>query len=239
MKTDRWFYSAVGASFIVIMLVGFRWFVTSGTADGGRVIDRVMFRLDLVHGLAIAAWYVLFFSQSLLIGARNRRLHFKLGWSAVGVGLAIVVTGPWVAIRSVQITPPDFHFFGMQYSRFLLVMLTEIALYAAFVTIGIFARTTPAIHRSAMVLASLCLLAGATARMSFLHPVFGAAGWIGLFGPVFCLGAVLLLIRGIATRSFDRWFALGYAFWVVIFITSEKLAMTQAWSAGAAAILKL
>jgi len=155
------------------------------------------------------------------------------------VGLAIVVTGPWVAIRSVQITPADFHFFGMQYSRFLLVMLTEIALYAAFVTIGIFARTTPAIHRSAMVLASLCLLAGATARMSFLHPVFGAAGWIGLFGPVFCLGAMLLLIRAIATRSFDRWFALGYAFWVVIFITSEKLAMTQAWSARAAAILKL
>lgn len=63
MKTDRWFYSAVGASFIVIMLVGFRWFVTSGTADGGRVIDRVMFRLDLVHGLAIAAWYVLFFTM--------------------------------------------------------------------------------------------------------------------------------------------------------------------------------
>jgi hypothetical protein len=42
-----------------------------------------------VHGLAIAAWYVLFFAQSLLIGVRNRRLHFKLGWSAVGVGLAI------------------------------------------------------------------------------------------------------------------------------------------------------
>jgi len=39
VKTDRWFYCAVGASFIVIMLVGFRWFVTSGTADDGRVID--------------------------------------------------------------------------------------------------------------------------------------------------------------------------------------------------------
>lgn len=117
----------------------------------------------------------------------------------------------------------------MQYSRFLLVMLTEIALFTAFVTIGIFARTKPRIHRSAMVLASLCLLAGATARMSFLHLAFGATGWIGLFGPVFCIGAVLLLIRCIATRSFDRWFALGYAFWVV---TSEKLAMTQAWRAG-------
>jgi hypothetical protein len=239
VKTDRWFYSAAGATFIVMMLVGFRWFVTSATGDGGRVIDPVMFRLDLVHGLAIAAWYVLFFTQSLLIGVGNRRLHFKLGWSAIAVALVIVTTGQLVAIRSVRSSPPDFHFFGMQYSRILLVMLTEIALYAAFVTIGILTRKKPGIHRSAMVLASLCLLAGATARMPLLHPVFGASGWLGLFGPVFCLGAVLLLIRCIATRSFDRWLALGYAFWVVIFIASEKLALTDAWSAGAAAILKL
>ena len=238
MKTDRWFYSAASAIFLVMMLVGFRSFISSGTGDGGRVIDPVIFRVDLIHGLAISAWYVLFFTQSLLISVRNHRVHFKLGWSVVAVALAIVVTGPWVAIRSVQITPSDFHFFGMQYSRFLLVMLTEIALYAAFATIGILARKKPRIHRSAMVLASLCLLAGATARMSFLHPIFGATGWIGLFGPVFCLGAAILLIRSIATRSFDRWFATGYAFWVIIFIASEKLARTEAWSGMAATILK-
>ena len=116
----------------------------------------------------------------------------------------------------------------MQYSRFLLVMLAEIALYTAFVTIGILTRKKPRIHRSAMVLASLCLLAGGTARMPFLHPVFGATGWLGLFGPVFCLGALLLLIRCIVTRRFNRWLALGYAFWVVIFIASEKLALTDA-----------
>lgn len=239
MKKDRWFYSAAGATFIVMMLVGFRWFVTSGKAAGGSEIDPVMVRLDLVHGLAITTWYVLFFTQSLLIGVRNRQLHFKLGWSAIAVALAIVITGPWVAIRSVQISPPDSQFFGMRYSRFLLVMLTEISLYATFVTMGILTRKKPWIHRSAMVLASLCLLAGATARMPFLHPVFGATGWVGLFGPVFCLGAVLLLIHYVVTRSFDRWLALGYGFWVVIFIASEKLALTDTWSAAAAAILKL
>lgn len=239
MKTDRWFYSAAGATFIVMLLVGFRWFVSGGRAAGGSEIDPVMVRLDSVHGLAIATWYALFFTQSLLIGVRNRRLHFNLGWSAIAVALAIVITGPWVAIRSVQISSPDSHFFGMLYSRFLLVMLTEIGLYVAFVTIAILTRKKPKIHRSAMVLASLCLLAGATARMPFLHPVFGATGWLGLFGPVFCLGAVLLLIRCVITRTFDRWLALGYAFWVVIFIASEKLALTDAWSAGAAAILKL
>lgn len=228
MKKDRWFYSSAGATFIVMMLVGFHWFVTSAKAAGGSEIDPVMFRLDLVHGLAITTWYVLFFTQSLLIGVRNRRLHFKLGWSAIAVALAIVITGSWVAIRSVQISPPDTQFFGMQYSRFLLVMLTEIGLYATFVTIGILNRKKPWIHRSAMVLASLCLLAGATARMPFLYPVFGATGWRGLFGPVFSLGAVLLLIRCMITRSFDRSLALGYAFWVVIFIAAEKLALTRA-----------
>ncbi len=117
-------------------------------------------------------------------------------------------------------------------------MFTEIALYSAFVAIGIFTRKKPRVHRSAMTLASLCLLAGATARMPFLYPTFGSTGWIGLFGPVFCLGAVLLLIRCILSRSFDRWFAFGYAVWVVIFIASEKLALTETWSAMAATILK-
>lgn len=238
-RSDRWFYSVVGASFLLIMLVGFHPFVTGGAGAGGRVIDPVIFRLDLIHGLAIAAWYVLFLVQSLLIATRNRRLHFKLGWTVVAVALAIVITGPWVAIRSVQITPADFHFVGMQYSRFLLVMLTEIALFAVFVVTGILARKRPRIHRSAMLLAGLCLLAGATVRMPFLHPFFGATGWVGLFGPVFCLGSALLMVRSALTRSLDRWFAIGYAVWVILFIAAEKLALTEAWSAVAAAILKV
>jgi hypothetical protein len=239
VKIDRWFYSTAGAGFIVIMLVGFHSFVKSGRAAGGRIIDPAMVHLDLIHGLAIAAWYFLFLTQSLLISVRNRRLHFKVGWAAVAIALTIAVTGSWVAIRSVQVTPPEFHFVGLLYSRFLLVMLTEVALYTAFVAIGILNRKKPGIHRAAMILASLSLLAGATVRMPFLHPVFGATGWIGLFGPVFCLGAVLLLIRCAVTRSFDRWFAIGYAAWVILFIASEELALTDAWSAAAATILKL
>jgi hypothetical protein len=239
MKTDRWFYSAAGAGFLVAMLVGFRAFIGSGAGAGGRMIDPVILRLDAIHGFAIAAWFVLFFIQSMLMAVRNRRLHFTLGWSAVAIALAILVTGSWVAIRSVQITPAEAHFFGMQYSRFLLVMLTEIAVYTAFVTIGIFTRKKPRIHRSAMLVASLCLLSGATARMPFLYQVFGATGWMGLFGPVFCIGAALLLIRWALTGSVDRWLAIGCACWVIIFITSTKLALTEAWRTGAAAILKL
>src|SRR4051794_15218097 len=93
MKADRWFYSTAAVFFLVTMLVGFRHFA-NGAASDGSPLDPSMFRLDLVHGTAIAAWYVLFFVQSLLISVRSRRLHFKLGWSAVAVAFAISVTGP-------------------------------------------------------------------------------------------------------------------------------------------------
>jgi hypothetical protein len=193
----------------------------------------------VLHGTAIMAWYVLFFVQALLISVRNRKLHMKLGWSVLVIGATIACTGTLVAIRSVQVTPADFRFFNMEYRRFLLVMLTEIALFTAFVTAGVLARKRPKIHRPMMLMASLTILAGATARMPFLSPVFGQSGWVGLFGPVFCLGAVLLLVRLVMTRSLDRWFAAGYAVCVFAFIASEKLSLTSAWSDWANVILRL
>jgi hypothetical protein len=41
------------------------------------------------------------------------------------------------------------------------------------------------------------------------------------------------------TRTFDRWFAAGYAFWVAVFIGSVELSLTDAWSRLASVILKL
>lgn len=238
MKNDRRFYSATGAVFLAAMLIGFHHFIANGRGVGDSTIDPSIFLLDLIHGLAIAAWYVLFFVQSLLITVKRPRVHFKLGWAILVIAPIIAITGTLVAIRSVSISPPDFQFVGLRYSRFLLVMLTEILFYTVFVAIGILSRKKPRIHRAAMVLASLCLLAGATVRMPFLHPIFGTAGWIGIFGPVFCLGALLLLIRCIMTRTFDRWFAIGYSLWVIAFIACTKLALTGIWDAMARQILQ-
>jgi hypothetical protein len=237
MKTDRWFYSGAGAIFLVCMLAGFRHFVANGTASDGSQLTQGMFSPDLIHGLAIAAWYALFFVQSVLISVRNHRLHFKLGWSAVAIALVIAVTGPWVATRSVQ-NAPESHFFGMQYSRFLLVMYAEITLYVFFVATAILARKKPTIHRAAMLLAGMSLLAGATARLPFFYSVFGDSSWFGLFGPVVCLGAVLLLVRCAVTRSFDRWLALGYATLVIVLLAAEKFSLTEVWGSVATTILK-
>ena len=229
--------AAGSALFLLMMVVGFHPFITAGRGQGGRVIAPPIFRLVSLHGMAIASWYVLFFVQSMLITLRKRKLHMTLGWAAVAIGLTIAITGPLVAIRSVQITPPDFLFFGMLYSRFLLGMLTEIALFTGFVTAGLLLRKKPKVHRALMTLASLSILAGATVRMDFLYPLFGHTGWVGLYAPVFCVGLALLLFRFAMTRTLDRGFAGGYAIFVIALIAADKLSATGAWDHLASGIL--
>jgi hypothetical protein len=238
VKADRFFYSSAAGVFLALMLAGFHPFFLRGTHFDGSRIDPSIFWVVLVHGVAITAWFVLFLAQSLLIAVKSRRVHMTLGWSAVAIGVAVAGSGTLVAIRSVQLTP-GFRFFEMEYPRFLLAMFMEMAMFSAFLTAGILTRKKPRVHRAMMLLTGLTILPGATARTPMLYPVFGHAGWIGLFGPVFCLGALLLLIRWAMTRRFDAWFAGGYAVWVVAYIASTNLSLTETWSRVAARILAM
>jgi hypothetical protein len=74
----------------------------------------------------------------------------------------------------------------MAYRQFLLVMLVEMALFAAFVLAGVLMRKRREKHRAMMLLATLSILAGATVRMPVLFSVFGEAGWTGIFGRSSC-----------------------------------------------------
>lgn len=109
-------------------------------------------------------------------------------------------------------------------------MFTEMAVFTVFVGLGLIGRKKPAIHRSLMVLATLSIISGATSRTEFLYPIFGAAGWIGFFGPVLVLGAAILVARWILTRSFDRWYAAGYVALAGTYILAMQLAVTGPWS---------
>ncbi len=238
MKPDRNFYSSAAALNLVIMLIGFLPFYTRGQGEGGRIIAPGIYPVVLVHGMAITAWYVLSLVQSVLINVKNRRFHMKLGWSAVGIALVIAVSGVTVAIRSVQASP-EFRFFGMAYPDFLLVMLAEIAVYTLFVLAGILTRKRPEIHRAMMLLAGLSLLLGATTRMPFLVTLFGGHGSrVAFFGPVFTLAAIFLLVHSLMIRALDRWFAVGCAVMVIIYLAAEQMSRTDAWRHLASVLLK-
>ena len=160
----------------------------------------------------------------------------KLGWLSVAIAFVVSVSGFIVAVQSVR-GAPTIPFWGMAYRQFLMVMLAEVTLFTSFVLVGVLSRKKPKIHRAMMMLASLSILAGATVRMPILFPIFGEGGWVGIFGPVFTLGAVFLLTRSLVGRTFDRWFAAGYAIMILFYIAACKFAITDAWSYLAKAIM--
>ena len=237
MKPDRFFYVAAGAIFLVLIVLGFQQYIFHGKHSDGSPISPLMLAIVVAHSSSIFAWFVGFLVQALLISTHNRRLHMTLGWGVVGIAALIVVTGPLVATRSMQVDPSQV-IFDWPSAQFLLVMYTEIALFAAFVTMGVLNRKRPRIHRPMMLMASLAIVSGATARIAAVGSIFGYHHWMGLFGAVVSLGVLLLLVRSAMTRSFDRPFATGLAVMVVVTLIAGRLAMTGVWVDWAGMILK-
>lgn len=228
MKADRYFYSIVALVSLVLALIGFWQYYTKGLGDGGRVILPEMRTIVLVHGMTMTAWIVIYLLQAGLIAARQRKLHMKLGWSALILGLVGGVTGCMVAVMSVR-SASDFMFHGMLYSQFLLVMLVESLVFAGFVLTGVGNRKKPAVHRAMMLWATLSIMGGSTVRIPALAVVYGGEGWIGIFGPTFTLGAVILLVRRWLDQKWDRPLWMGFLVMVVIYVSATELATTGVW----------
>jgi len=238
MKPERLFYTATGALFLVLTVLGFQHYLLGGRHADGTPIDPTILAIVIAHSSAIFAWFVLFFVQSLLISTQNRRIHMKLGWSVLVIASTIAVTGPLVATHSVRLAP-DLVIFDWPGRPFLLVMYSEIALFVAFVSIGVLNRKRPRVHRPMMLMASLSIISGATGRIPLVSSIFGYHHWMGIFGPVVALGVLLLVARWAMTRRFEREFAVGLAALVVVTVVVSGLAATTMWVNWAGMILKL
>ena len=227
-KPPRYFYSTAAIIMLMVMIAGFYPFYLRGEGMAGRKISTQLLTLVVIHGSAMTAWVVLFLTQSLLIPARKLRLHMKLGWVAIAVAGVVSISGFIVAVQSVR-GVPTVPFWGMAYRQFLMIMLAEVSLFTLFVLAGVLSRKKPKIHRAMMLLASLSILAGATVRMPVLFPIFGDGGWLGIFGPIFTLGAIFLIACSLLRRGFDRWFAVGYVLMILFYVAASKFAISEAW----------
>jgi hypothetical protein len=225
---QRYFHTAAGLVMLTLMISGFLPYYARAEGMAGRKIAPEIFTLVAFHGAFMTAWVVIFLLQAWLISSRRRSIHMKLGWGGVAIASGVTITGFMIAVRSVRLDA-NFQFWGMQYRQFMLVMLSEIALFTCFVLAGVVWRRRPDKHRAMMLLASLSILAGATVRMPVLLPIFGGSGWRGIFGPIFALGAIFLLVRSILRKTLDKPFAAGYVAMIVVYVAACLLALGNGW----------
>src|SRR5215471_14719751 len=121
---ERLFYAVAASLMLVLTAIGFRSFFLHGKGVGGSEMTSQIVPLVVVHGLAMFGWVLLFFLQSILILAGNRRLHGVIGAAGAVLAGAIVVLGSIVATLSAHFNPQAYALFGGTRS-FLALMLAE------------------------------------------------------------------------------------------------------------------
>jgi len=159
---SRIFFVVVASVALVVPFVGFAptyylkgWF---GTPEIKPLVH--------VHAALFTLWPVLLLAQTLLIRARNVRLHITLGTAATVLAGLMVVTGFLVIMGKPRPT---------EYMRaFIFTPLLGLILFAGFFAVAIRFRRDPATHKRLMLLATLFIIpAGMTRLMRFvgLNPV--------------------------------------------------------------------
>jgi len=76
------------------------------------------------------------------------------------------------------------------------------------------------------------VITAAIDRIDAIQSLYRGTLWGTIFGPFFSMlvvGLVLLFLKRLLTRSWDRWFAMGYAGLVIASALIMQVATTSAW----------
>ena len=164
---DRYFYFAMSLLFAAIVVAGF-----------SRTVDQNLFHPALprpfllwVHAAAFSGWVVFYIVQSALVRTHNVKWHRFLGWAGVGLAAFMVPLGFAIAVimgrfDAVQLHQPDFAFLSIPFYGMIA--------FGTLVSLAIYWRRKPELHRRLLFVATGGLMDAAFARFDFVfdHALF-------------------------------------------------------------------
>jgi hypothetical protein len=180
-----------------------------------------------MHGLVFTSWLVLFVVQTTLVAAHRTHIHRRLGIVGSVIAVLMILIGVSTAvIRAAQgATVP-----GTPALVFLVVPLGDILVFSTLVAAGFYFRRRPDVHKRLMMLATISILAAATARMPF---AFAQSGPVGFFGLADLFIVMCLIYDLITLRRIHRATALAGLFIVASQPLRLMIGGTHAWLAFA------
>jgi len=236
----RLFYFGAAVLLLALMFLGFQQFYLHGKAYPNRELAPPIRTLLILHGASMLMWVLLFLVQPLLIVAGNRRVHMMLGRIGAVLAAGIVILGYRLAVEATRIKPPEMRLWGLDPKQFLAISIISITVFAVFVSVGVWNRRRPQVHRPMMLLATLAVIPAALDRTEFITSLYAGTVWGAVFGPFFgslVIGMFLLALKWRLTRSLNKWFAIGYAGLVFSSASIMQLATTRAWDQFASFLL--
>ena len=117
----------------------------------------------LLHGVIVAAWFVVLIAQSSLITAGRVDLHRRLGTLSMGLAAAVVVFGVAASVIAAR-RPTGFVDVPAPPQVFLAIPLLALLQFAVFVALAYARRGNAQAHKRLMLLASLSIISAAVIR---------------------------------------------------------------------------
>jgi hypothetical protein len=239
---ERFYYSSAAVLLLVLAVTGFHHFYFQGRAYPGRELTPPIRTLLITHGVAMSAWLLLSVVQPMLVAGGNRRVHMMLGRAAAALAAGLVILGVRVSIVGARIEPRDMRGGGFTPQQFMAFPIFSILMFAVFVTVAVWQRRRPHIHKPMMLLATLAVVDAAIGRIDLLNNLIAGAVSRQIFGDysffTVLLGGLLLAVKGVLFKSFDRWFATGVAGLAIVYLLVTQGVKTSAWEHVASFLLR-
>ena len=129
-----------------------------------------------LHGTVFFSWVLFLLFQSVLVRARNVRLHRTIGWFGVALGTMIPLLGVAIAIVMERFHLRVLH--DVSNEADLAIPLWDIACFSVTFTLAMLWRRKPEFHKRLLLVASCALTAAAWGRVpeQILNPNYFYSG---------------------------------------------------------------
>ncbi len=220
---ERRFFLAIAILFPIVVLVGFGPTYYLKPFFVSPPIPRLLVHL---HGIAMIAWVILFFSQVYLIRSTQIRLHQRMGIASTVLASVILVLGLLTAVAAAKYgsisTPP-----GANPLEFLIVPVFDMVVFAILFGAAYYYRRNAPNHKRLMLLTVINFLPAALARFPF--------GLTDTFGPLWFFGVPDILTLGFVivdtwrNKKLNKAFLGGALFMIVSHWLRLAFAPTETW----------
>jgi uncharacterized membrane protein YozB (DUF420 family) len=164
---DRRFFSGIGIGLFLIAFIGFsRSFYLDPILPDVPAPKQPYYYW--IHGPVFTLWMALIAFQPWLIRQGNYQLHRQLGLFGVGIAVLVVVTGIWGALL-LAAGKAQMMQTGLPPRQGWATPLTSMTTFAILAGVGFWKRQDKALHKRAMVLATIGMMGAPLARW----PVIG------------------------------------------------------------------
>jgi hypothetical protein len=159
-RRDRTFFVGMGIAAMATVFFGFApsYYLKSITHlahyPTGLPVSQSFTPLVHVHAIVFTCWILLFVTQSTLVAAGRTDIHRRLGIAGAVLAPCMIVLGSLFAIRGAR----DGWNPGGPYPdslAFLIVGMTDILVFSAFVSAGLYYRRQPEVHKRLMLLGTV------------------------------------------------------------------------------------